>query len=220
MKTLRSYFVTGITFLLLFQSSCSTQSKIAHYSGDGEIKAMPDYGLIQGGGGCTVKFKPIKLDQPAHFTYHFKGLPHWRSSLYFTIEDSREWTDKRQYEFYQQPSQAAWVATNRFKFATYCDPKGTISVSLKDTKGNVMVQFERMLSELRWSRAGLGPWDLYDEHSVNFTPKTDVEYVLEVSVDPDPTLKEDVGYVSIRGGKLRETLWAKSSFLPAGKDCG
>jgi hypothetical protein len=46
MKTLRNFFVTGIVFVLLFQSSCSTKSKIAHYSGDGEIKAMPDYGFI------------------------------------------------------------------------------------------------------------------------------------------------------------------------------
>ena len=107
MKTLRNIFATGTAFLLLFQSSCSTQSKIARYSGDGEIKAMPDYGFWQGGGGCTVKFKPIKLDQSSHFTYHFKGLPHWQFELLFAVEDSREWTDKKQYEFDMQPSQIA-----------------------------------------------------------------------------------------------------------------
>ena len=201
MKNSRRYFVTGMGILLvLFQTSCSTKSKIAHYSGDGEIKAMPDNGLIQGGGGCTVKFKPIKLDSPTHLIYHFKGLPNWRFNLFFTIEDAREWTDKRQYEFYQQHSQAAWVETNHFKFATYSDLKGTLAMSLKDAKGNVVIQFERKLSELRWSRAGLGPWDLYDEHSVNFIPESSVEYILEVSIDPDPTLNDDVGYVLMGGG--------------------
>ena len=73
-------------------------------------------------------------------------------------------------------------------------------MSLKDAKGNVVIQFERKLSQLRWSRAGLGPWDLYDEHSVNFIPKSGAEYILEVSIDPDSTLKDDVGYVLIRGG--------------------
>jgi hypothetical protein len=200
MKTKRNLFMVVIGFLSLLPISCSSEWHLRHYSGDGEVKIMPGGGIVEGGGGCSIKFKPIKLDSPTHFIYHFKGLPNWRFNLFFTIEDSREWTDKRQYEFYQQPSQATWVETNHFKFATYGDLKGTLTMSLKDAKGNVVIQFERKLSELIWSRAGLGPWDLYDENFVNFTPKSDAEYVLEVSLDPDPTLKDDVGYVLIRGG--------------------
>jgi hypothetical protein len=200
MKNSRSYFVTGMGILfLLVQISCSTRSKIAHYSGDGEIKAMPG-GVVLGGGGCIVKFKPIKLDQPAHFTYQLKGLPAWEFGLFFTIEDPRIWTDRRQYEFYQQPSQLAWAETNHFKFATYDDLKGTLAMSLKDAKGDVVIQFKRKLSELIWSRAGVGPWDLYDLRNVHFMPSSNMQYTLEINIDPDLTLKDNMGYVLLRGG--------------------
>jgi hypothetical protein len=187
-------------FLSLLQTSCSAEWHLRHYSGDGEVKMMPGGGIVEGGGGCIIKFKPIKLDHPVHFTYHCTGLPAWRFDCFFAIEDPRIWTDRSQYEFYQQPSHLAWAETNHFKFATYDDLKGTLAMSLKDAKGNVVIQFERKLSELTWSRAGLGPWDLYDEHSVNFIPKSGAEYILAVSIDPDPTLKDNVGYVLIRGG--------------------
>ncbi len=180
MKTSRKYFATGIAFLFLLQSSCSTKSKIARYSGDGEIKTMPG-GVLQGGGGCIVKFKPIKLNQPNHFVYHFKELPDWRSCLFFTIEDPRSWEDKEQYERHQRNASNNEVERLLQKQrASYGDLKGTLAMSLKDTNGNVVIQFERKLSELKWSRAGLGPWDLYDEHSVTFVPKSGAEYVLEV----------------------------------------
>jgi hypothetical protein len=199
MKTLRNFFATGIAFLLLFQSSCSTQPKIARYSGDGEIRVMPG-GAVRGGGGCEIKFERIKLDRPAHFTYHFTGLPTWQFNLFFTIEDSREWTDKKEYEFYQRPSEIAWAEKNHLKFACYDDLNGTLAMSLKDAKGNVVLQFERKLSKLIWSRAGLGPWDLYDEHSVNFIPKSGAEYILDIKIESDSLLKDDEGYVLLRGG--------------------
>jgi hypothetical protein len=176
MNVLRNFLMTGTAFLLLFQSSCSTQSKIARYSGDGEIKAMPDYGLTQGGGGCTVKFKPIKLDSSAHFTYRFKGLPNWHFNLFFAIEDKQAWADKKQ------------------------NLNGTLAMTLKDTNGNVILQFQRKLSELVWSRAGLGPWELYDFQNVHFTPNSSAEYMLEIKIEPDSLLKDDEGYVLLRGG--------------------
>jgi hypothetical protein len=201
MKILRIFFVTGIAFLLLFQSSCSTQSKIAHYSGDGEIKAMPGGGIIEGGGGCIIKFKPIKLNQPAHFIYHFKGLPHWQFELLFAIEDSREWTDKKQYEFDMQPSHIEWAEKNHInKSACYDDLKGTLAMSLKDAKGNIILEFNRPLSKLTWSRSGRGPWELYDLQNVNFTPNSSTEYILEINIEPDHLLEADAGYVLLRGG--------------------
>jgi hypothetical protein len=202
MKNLHSYFVASSgLFLLLLSTSCSTQWHLRHYSGDGEVKIMPGGGIIEGGGGCRIQFKPIKLDQPAHFTYQFKGLPHWQFELLFAIQDSREWTDKKQYEFDMQPSQIEWAEKNHInKPACYDDLKGTLTMSLKNEKGNVVLQFQRKLSELIWSRAGVGPWELYDSPNVNFIPDSSAKYILEINIDPDPTLKNDVGFVLLRGG--------------------
>jgi hypothetical protein len=66
-------------------------------------------------------------------------------------------------------------------------------------KGNVVFQFEKKLRELVWSRAGQGPWELYDPKTVNFTPDSR-EYILEVVINPDPILKDGEGFVLFRGG--------------------
>ena len=73
-------------------------------------------------------------------------------------------------------------------------------MSLKDAKGNVVIQFKRKLSKLIWSRTGVGLWELYDLRNVNFMPSSNMQYTLEINIDPDPTLKDDVGYVLLRGG--------------------
>lgn len=162
-------------------SSCSTESRIKHYSGDGEIKARPNHGFWGGGGGYTLQFKPIKLDHPAHFNYHFAGLPGWKAELLFAIEDSG-WRGGG--------GRAEWDQR---------DLKGNLAMSLKDVKGKVVFQFEKKLSELEWSYGGQSPWELYDERAVNFTPDSR-EYILDVTVDPDPILKDAIGYVLIEGG--------------------
>lgn len=161
---------------------------------------MPGGGIVEGGGGCIVKFKPIKLDHPAHFIYHFTGLPAWRFDCFFAIEDPRSWTDRSQYEFYQQPAQRVWAETNHFKFATYDDLKGTLAMSLKDAKGNVIFQYKRELSKLTWSQGGIDPPELYDFDAKTWFISNRMEYTLEVTIDADPTLKDDMGYVLIRGG--------------------
>jgi hypothetical protein len=188
----------GIGLLLaVLGSSCSTESGIKHYSGDGEIKARPDDGFWGGGGGYLLKFKPIKLDRPEHFTYHFAGLPRWKTEALFAIEDSRTWEDKDLYEWYEKTASAA--KKEKYKYACYDDLKGTLAMSLKDAKGNVVFKFEKKLRELTWSQAGQGPWELYDEKTINFTPDSR-EYVLEITIDPDPMLKDNEGYVLFRGG--------------------
>jgi hypothetical protein len=187
----------GIGFLAAIGVSCSTTSRIKHYSGDGEIKAKPDYGFWGGGGGYTLQFKPIKLDQPAHFTYRFAGLPQWKTEAFFAIEDPRWWEDKAQYERDQRKGSAA--ERNGIKVACYDDLSGTLAMSLKDTKGNMVFQFEKKLRELRWSGSGSGLHELYDEQTVFFTPDSR-EYILEITIDPDPMLKDDRGYVLFRGG--------------------
>ena len=198
------YFLTGTGFiLLLLQASCSTQRAIANYSGDGEIFAMPEGGFVQGGGGYQVRFERLRLDHPAHLTYRFSGLPKiaWRVNVFFAIDDSREWIDKRQYERYQQPSQSGWVRTNHFEFVTYDDLKGTLSMSLKDAKGNVIFDVHHKLSEFVWSGSKGRPWELYDRDSkMDFTPDSRKEYILEVGIEPDAILKDTEGYVLFRSG--------------------
>ena len=198
MKNQCLYFFLGIGILLVaFGSSCSTESRIKHYSGDGEIKAGPDYGFWGGGSGYTLKFKRIKLDQSGHFAYRFSGLPRWITQVYFAIEDSRTWKDKHLYDWYQRTASPA--EKEKYKYACYDDLTGTLSMSLKDTKGNVVFQFEKKLRELTWSGSGGGPRELYDEKTVNFTPDSR-EYILEITIDPDLMLKDDEGYVLFRGG--------------------
>lgn len=177
--------------------SCSTEARIKHFSGDGEIKAMPDYGLVGGGGGYVLKFKPMKLDHQAHFTYRFAGLPRWKAEAFFAIEDSKWWEDREQFNWDQRKGSAA--KRNGIHVACYDDLTGTLAMSLKDAKGNVVFQFEKKLRELIWSGSGGGPHELYDEKTVNFTPDSR-EYTLEVTINPDPMLKDDVGYVMFRGG--------------------
>jgi hypothetical protein len=185
----------GIGFLLVILASCSTQSRITHYQGDGEIKANPDYGLIGGGGGYTLKFKSIKLDHPAHFTYHFSGLPRWRAEVLFAIAGPQKWEWRDCYDWYQKH----YPSEQRPQVAIINDLKGKLAISLRNAKWDVILQFQRELSELTWSQGGSNPSELYDEQAINFTPDSR-EYTLEVTIDPDPILKDDEGYVLIRGG--------------------
>lgn len=186
----------GIGFLLvILAASCSTQSRITHYQGDGEIKANPDYGLIGGGGGYTLKFKSIKPDHPAHFTYHFSGLPRWRAEVLFAIAGPQEWEWRDYYDWYQKH----YPREQRPQVAIINDLKGKLAISLRNANGDVILQFQRELSELTWSQGGSNPSELYDEQAINFTPDGR-EYTLEVTVDPGPGLKDDEGYVLIRGG--------------------
>jgi hypothetical protein len=206
---MKVFILTSMGFaLLLFQPSCSTQRAISNYSGDGEIKAMPYYGFWQRGGGYTVRFKPIKLDRPNHLVYHFAGIPKmaWHVDVFFAIKDLREWTDKSLYKFYQEPSQVEWAKTNQLKFANYDDLNGTLAMSLKDKNGKVIFEFQHKLSELIWSRAGLGPWELYDrDFKSSFAANSNVEYTLEINIEPDPALKDDEGYVLFRSGGKEAT---------------
>lgn len=200
MKSPRNFFATGLAFLfLMFASSCSTESKVKHYSGDGEIKTRPG-GVLLGGGGCVVKFKPVKLDQPSKSTYHFKGLPAWNFNLYFVVEDSRFWVDQNWYKNFQKPSNVAWAEAHHVKYANYDELQGNLVVSLKDTNGKIILQFDRPLSKLTWSGGGDGESELYASHNVSFKPTKGMEYVLEISMNPDPMLKDEVGYVLLRGG--------------------
>ncbi|HLX69025.1 MAG TPA: hypothetical protein VKV04_05285 [Verrucomicrobiae bacterium] len=192
---LRLFLLAYALIAAALLSSCSTESRIHHYQGDGEITANPDYGLTQGGGGYTLKFKPSKLDRSAHYTYHFKGLPRSRAEVLFAVEDSRTWEDKRFYRWYQQTATADEKQKNNY--ACYSDLTGKFSILLKDADGKEVLRFNKKISELTWSR-GNGPWELYDERAVNFTPDGR-EYTLEVTIDPDPTLKGNNGYVLIRG---------------------
>ena len=141
--------------------------------------------------------KSIKLDQTAHFTYRFEGLPRWKAEVFFAIEDPRWWEDKEQYERDQRRGSVA--EKNGIKFACYDDLNGTLAVALKDSKGNVVFQFEKKLRELRWSGSNGGRHELYDERTVNFTPDSR-QYILEVTIVPDPMLKDDAGYILFRGG--------------------
>lgn len=137
-----------------------------------------------------VQFKPMKFDRPTHIDYHFAGLPHWNAGIYLAVEDPRIWEDRRQYE-----------KNRRHDSTTACwdDLTATCSMVLKDANGNVVLQFNKKLSELTWSRVGQGPWELYDQGAINFKPDNR-RYILEVNIDPEPLLKNDVGYILIRGG--------------------
>jgi hypothetical protein len=188
---------TGV-ILVLLQGACSDQRAIASYQGDGEIFAMPDGGILQGGGGCQVRFKRMRLDQPAHFRFRFSGLPGRKTEVFFAIEDSRTWEDKHLYEWYQRTASPA--EKEKYKYVCYEDLKGTLAISLKQAKGKVVLQFEKPLSKLRWSRAGEGPWELYDEQTVDFTPDSRIEYILEIAINPDPILNDAEGYVLFRSG--------------------
>ncbi len=193
------YILIGaVVIFLLLQGACSEQRAIANYRGDGEIFAMPDGGFLQGGGGCQVRFKRMRLDQPAHFSYRFAGLPRWQTKVLFAVEDSRTWEDRHLYEWYQRTASSA--EKEKYKYVCYEDLKGTLAISLKQAKGKVVLQFEKPLSNLRWSRAGEGPWELYDENAVYFTPDDRTEYILEITIAPDPILKDVEGYVLFRGG--------------------
>lgn len=201
-KPIRFQFFAGL-LLLLAQSSCSTQSEISNYSGDGRIVALPYHGFWRGGGGYIVQFKPIQLDQPTNQVYHFTGLPKiaWRVNVFFAIKDSRSWEDRRQYEFDQQPSQVEWAKKHHIVPACYDNLNGALSMSLKDEKGDLIFQYDHKLSDLVWSRRGSGPWELYPrDFTTSFPADSQARYTLEVKIDPDPILKEDESYVLLRSG--------------------
>lgn len=145
----------------------------------------------------TLKFKPIKLNHPAHFVYHFSGLPHWNAEILFAIEGPEIWEWKDFYDWHRQH----YPNEHDPHIAIINDLKGTLAISLKDTCGHVILHFQDELSKLTWSQGGSNPPELYDEHAVNFTPE-DRKYTLEVTVIPDPRLKGDEGYILIRGGGL------------------
>ncbi len=198
MKDLRAcYPYVMAIFTAALAASCSTESQIIHFSGDGKIEARPYYGFLQGGGGYDLKFEPIKLDKPAHFAYRFAGLPHRLAYAYFSIEDPRWWEKRNEFELNMLPD--SYTKKHGITVACIDDLNGSLAISLKDAKGNVIFQFDKKFSDLIWSQAGKGPWDLYDEKTSSFVPD-DREYVLEVTIDdPDPILKDVVGYILIQG---------------------
>ncbi|HVU08611.1 MAG TPA: hypothetical protein VHG89_08735 [Verrucomicrobiae bacterium] len=179
----------GIVFLfLLFQSSCSTQSYLNHYSGDGEPKIIPNPFFVSD--GYTVQFKPVSLNKPVKMTYHFKGLPKvaWQVEVYFVIEGSQDW------RWRNEGNRAS--ATNTVFID---DLKGTLEMSLKDINGNIIFQVTNMLSKLTWEQGGKQSPALYDSKTF-FTASSIKEYVLDVSIVPDSTLKNNEGYVLFRSG--------------------
>jgi hypothetical protein len=197
MKSFRACSSCATAMLIaVFAESCSTESQIKHYSGDGKIEARPYYGFLHGGGGYDLKFEPIKLDNPAHFVYHFAGLPHRLVYTYFSIEDSRCWENRREFESNLLPD--SYAQTRDITVACIDDLKGDLAMSLKDVKGNIIFQFDKRLNKLVWSIGGKGPWDLYDEKTSRFVPDSQ-EYDLELSINPDPVLKNVFGYVHIYG---------------------
>jgi hypothetical protein len=188
MGTLRKFFVIGAAILLLFQSSCSTQSYLKRYSGDGETKIIPTPFFVSD--GYTVQFKPVSLDKPMNMTYHFKGLPKvaWPIEVYFVIEGSQDWRWRNEGNRAPAPN-TVFID----------DLKGTLEMSLKDTKGNTIFQVKHKPSEFTWCEGGHEPPWLYDSKTF-FTVNRSMEYVLEVSIDPDPTLRDTDGYVLLRSG--------------------
>lgn len=173
--------------VLLFQTSCSTQRAISNYWGDGEIVAMPDGGLVQGGGGYQVRFKRVRLDHPIDLTYHFHGLPKdgWRKEIYFAIEG---------------PQQLEWRNGGTHPNPPFIDElRGTLALTLKDEAGQVILEYKHKLSEFVWSGGSGAQW-LYDLSKVYFTSDSRTKYVLEVSIDPDTVLRDYESYVLIRSG--------------------
>src|SRR5208282_2231236 len=167
--------IAGATLVMMFlQSSCSTQRAISSYSGDGEIFAMPDGGFWQGGGGYQVRFPRMKLDHPVQVTYHFTGLPKtgWFVQVYFAVDAPQKW---------------GWSDSEIENL------KGALTMSLKDANGHVVLEFQHKLSEFTWCQGSGPPW-LYDLSNFGFKTNRREEYTLEVTINPDATLKDDEGY--------------------------
>ena len=178
--------VAGLAFLFL-QTSCSTQHAIANYWGDGEIVALPDGGLVQGGGGYEVRFKRVRLDHPTDVTYRFAGLPKiaWRVEVYFAIEG---------------PKQLEWRRDGTHPKPPFIeDQSKTLALTLKDADGQVILNYKHKLSEFIWSGGSGAQW-LYDDKSLGFTADPRKKYVLELNIEPDETLKDYDGYVLFRSG--------------------
>ncbi|HXR03255.1 MAG TPA: hypothetical protein VN836_00935 [Verrucomicrobiae bacterium] len=186
------YFAIGIGLVFLFlQTSCSTQRAIWSYSGDGEILAMPDGGFWQGGGGYEVRFPHLKLDHPVKVTYHFTGLPKtgWFVQVYFAIDGPQVWRWRNEGDYDATKDQNNLID----------NLNGTLAMSLKDAEGHVILGFQHKLSEFTWCR-GSGPPCLYDFSKFGFKTDRREGYTLEVTINPDATLKDDEGYVLLRSG--------------------
>ena len=173
--------------LLLFQTSCSTQRAISNYWGDGEIVALPDGGIVQGGGGYEVRFNRVRLDHPAHLTYHFTGLPKiaWQVQVYFAVEGPQELERRNDGSHPTSPF--------------IDDLNGALELVLKDADGLVILESRRKLSEFSWTGASGAQW-LYNDKNVGFTADSRKKYILEVSIEPDAVLKDYEGYVLFRSG--------------------
>ncbi len=93
MKTSGKIFAAGMAFLFLFsQSSCSTQSRIKHYSGDGEIQKVDEHSVFIKD-GYTIQFKAVKLDHSYLLTYHLNKIPKIDSEVYisYAIQGPEKW---------------------------------------------------------------------------------------------------------------------------------
>lgn len=177
MKQPQFYLLLGF-LLLALGTSCSTNSSIQGYTGDGEFKEGTSYG-VGTSRGYSVKFAPVKLDAPVNQVYHFSGLPRRSSDIFFVMEN-RALSEVRE------------------------QLTGTCAITLKDGSGKIVRQFKKKFCDMVWVRAGDGPWELYDSQTVYFTPDRR-DYILELAIDTDPLLKDEQGYVFIRGG-VREGI--------------
>ena len=172
-----------------------------HYSGDGEITEVKMHSMLVRD-GYQVQFKPVKLDQQVHLTYHFSGLPEIKDrtvDIFFSIEDPRSWEDRGLYEWYQ--TNVSVAERESYKIASLDDLKATLSMSLKNKQGDTIFQFNRKLSECVWSRTERGSYSLYDrDFKTSFVPNKGEEYILELSMDFEPILKKDQAHVWMRCG--------------------
>lgn len=186
----QQFWPAAVLFAAFLLASCSTQSRIRHYRGDGTILANPSYGLTGGGGGYTLSFQSIKLDHLARSTFHFSGLPKSKAEVFFVIESAQKWEQRNYHEWNRQH----YPAERRENTAIIDDLNGTLDLSLRDAKGKCVLGFKKKLRDLTWSSSGL-----YDQNAVSFTPDGS-DYDLEITIDPDHSLEGASGHVIIRGG--------------------
>ena len=206
MKTSEKIFATGMAFLFLFlfsQLSCSTQSRIKHYSGDGEIQKVDEHSVFIKD-GYTIQFKAVKLDHSYHLTHHLNKIPKIDSEVYisYAIQEPEKWMWAEYNEWHAHHRTNVTSRTGRPKML-----KGIITMCLKDSKGTVILQQRCKLSEFGWFCDDSKTWQLLYvlQDKGRFSVDDKAKYILGVSIeDVDPILKNNEFYVTIKNlGKTR-----------------
>lgn len=191
MKTKRALLILTICVAILIVSIAIYKpvdyypflsNQVKKYHGDGVIKDISLRFVVCPVKGYSITFPKFHLDSTFEKTYRLSNLPviNYDIGLYFIVEGLTYY----------------WDAKNRK------DLKGSVEISLYNSKHEQVMKVEKSLGDFVWSNqfSDSNGYELYDKDNSFFQPVKNESYTLNIKYSPDANLGQAKGYFLLRGG--------------------